>query len=176
MSIDDGCDCAGQIAVGLDLVQFAGFYERCEHGPVLCASVVTREECVLSLQRNGVDCAFNSVAVHLDAAIIKEQDQAAPIFGDVFEGLSRGGFSGYLRAGIIKPGFKGCYLWRAFGLTQYKSIFGRFATRLRFDPIKGCYLFETFLGDGCHVVMCQFIKSAAGMGPAISQLDRFIVP
>ncbi len=49
MSVDDGCKDAGQVAMRFDLVQFAGLDERREHGPVLCASVVTREERVLSL-------------------------------------------------------------------------------------------------------------------------------
>ena len=43
------------------------------------------EERVFALQRDGADCALNGVAVHVDAAISQEQDQAILIFGDVFE-------------------------------------------------------------------------------------------
>jgi len=41
--IDDGCEDAGQVAVRLDLVQFAGLNQRREHGPVLGTGVVARE-------------------------------------------------------------------------------------------------------------------------------------
>ena len=58
MTIDDGCEDTGQIAVRLDLVQFAGLNERCEHGPILGPSVVTGKERVLSLEGNRADRAF----------------------------------------------------------------------------------------------------------------------
>ncbi len=44
MSVDDSCEDAGQIGVWLDAVQFAGFNERREHGPVLRPGVVACEE------------------------------------------------------------------------------------------------------------------------------------
>ncbi len=50
MAVDDGCEDTGQVAVRLDFVEFAGLDERREHGPVLGACVVAREERVLSLQ------------------------------------------------------------------------------------------------------------------------------
>lgn len=80
MAIDDGCKDGGQIALRFDFVQFAGFDQRREHGPVLRTCVVAHEECVLSLQRFGADCAFQSVAIHLDATVDQEQDQAIPPF------------------------------------------------------------------------------------------------
>jgi hypothetical protein len=76
VSIDDGCEDAGQVAVRFDLVQFAGLDQRREHGPVLRSSIVTGEECVLSLQGDGADGAFNGIVVHLDATVGEEQDQA----------------------------------------------------------------------------------------------------
>ena len=72
VSVDDGCEDAGQVAVRFDLVQLAGLDQRREHGPVLCASVVAREERVLSLQGDGADCAFDGVAVHFDATLGQE--------------------------------------------------------------------------------------------------------
>ena len=53
MTIDDGREDAIQVAVWFDQVQFAGFDQRREHGPVLGTRVVSREERVLSLQRDG---------------------------------------------------------------------------------------------------------------------------
>jgi hypothetical protein len=55
MAIDDGSEDAGQVAVWLDLVEFAGFDQRHENGPVLCTCVVTCEERILSLQRDCVN-------------------------------------------------------------------------------------------------------------------------
>ena len=49
MTVDDGCEDAGQVAVRRDLVQFTGLDERREHCPVQGLSVVTSEERVLSL-------------------------------------------------------------------------------------------------------------------------------
>ena len=89
VSIDDGCEDAGQVAVRFDLVQLAGLDQRREHGPVLCASVVAREECVFTLQRDGPDRAFNGITVHFDATFGQEQDQAIPVFGHVFEGMTQ---------------------------------------------------------------------------------------
>ena len=102
MPIDDGCEYAGQVAVWLDDVQFAGFDQRRDHGPILGTSVVTRKERVLSLQGDWADRALHAIAIHLDAAIGQEQDQPIPIFGDVLERLIRWGFSGDLAAGVIQ--------------------------------------------------------------------------
>ena len=68
---------------------------------------MTGEERVLSLQGDGADCAFHGVAVHFDASISEEQDQAIPVFGDVFEGSSGWRFGGDLAACLIQPCFKG---------------------------------------------------------------------
>lgn len=89
MAVDDGCDDTGQVAMRLDFVQLTGLDERREHGPVLGTCIVAREERVFALQRDWADRAFDGVAVHLDAAIGQEQDQPAPIFGDVFERITR---------------------------------------------------------------------------------------
>jgi len=119
VAVDDGCEDTGQIVVQLDFVEFAGLDERREYGPVLGACIVAREERVLSLQG---DCAFDSVAVHLDAAIAEEQDQPVPVFGDVFERVTRWGFGRDLCTGVIQPCFEGRNLRRAFGLAQRQSI------------------------------------------------------
>lgn len=123
--IDDGCEDAGQVAVRLDLVQLTGLNERREHGPILCASIVTSEERVLSLQGNRPDRAFlplpgsrnvvsirGGIVVHLDAAVDQKEDQAIPVFGDVFERRACWGFSRDLCSCVIKSDFEGCYLGR----------------------------------------------------------------
>lgn len=88
MAIDDGCEDTGQVSMRLDLVEFAGLDKRREHGPVLCSGVVTGKECVLSLQGDWADGALDGVAVHFDATVGQEQDQAFPVFGDVLERIA----------------------------------------------------------------------------------------
>jgi hypothetical protein len=78
--------------VRIDLVQFAGLDQRRVHGPVLGARIVAREERVLSLQGNRSDRAFHGIAVHFDATVDQEQDQAIPVFRDIFEGEACRGF------------------------------------------------------------------------------------
>jgi hypothetical protein len=46
------------------------------------------------------------IAVHLDATVGQEQDQAIPLFGDVFERCACWGFSGDLCSGVIQPDFE----------------------------------------------------------------------
>lgn len=74
MTIDDGCKHAGQVAVRLYFIEFAGLDEWRKHRPVLRTGVATSKERIISLQGDGADRAFNGVAIHLDAAIGQEQD------------------------------------------------------------------------------------------------------
>ena len=49
MAIDDGGKGIGQLGLGIDVVQSAGFDQRGDHGPVLGARVVARGEGVLAV-------------------------------------------------------------------------------------------------------------------------------
>lgn len=48
MPVQDGGDGPGQVTARLDPVQFAGFYEGSEDGPILGPGFVTGEEAVLA--------------------------------------------------------------------------------------------------------------------------------
>jgi hypothetical protein len=61
MSVHDGGEGLGQIAVRFDAVQFAGFYEGGQNGPVLCPSFVTCEETVFATDGDGPDSAFEGM-------------------------------------------------------------------------------------------------------------------
>ena len=84
---------SNQIAVWFDVVEFACLNQRSDHGPVLCACVVTGEEGVFAVQRDRADGAFDSVAVDLDAAVGQELVQADPVFSDVFQSFTERGFA-----------------------------------------------------------------------------------
>lgn len=87
VSASNGCQYVGQIAVGLNLVHFAGFDQRRDDGPVLCACIMTCEERVFAVQSDGANGALDGIVVELDATVGKEKAQPIPVFGDVFQGL-----------------------------------------------------------------------------------------
>ena len=88
VSTCDGGQDAGQIAVWVDPVEFAGFDQGRDDGPVLCAGIMSGEERVFAVQGNGADGSFDGIVVELDAAVVQEPAQAISVFGDVFQGLS----------------------------------------------------------------------------------------
>ena len=45
----DGGQNTGQIAMRFDPVELAGFDQRCDDGPVLCARIVAREERIFTI-------------------------------------------------------------------------------------------------------------------------------
>ena len=137
---------------------------------------MAREECVFALQRDWADRAFDGIAVHFDATVCPEQDQPIPVFGDIFEGVTRWRFARYLCAGMVQPCFEGGNLGRAFGLAQRQSILGRCPAGLFLDPVKGCDLFKAFFRDRGHVVMGQIKELATRMRLAIRQLNGCNVP
>lgn len=92
MSVHDGGEGLGQIAVRFDSVQLAGLAAGGQDGPVLCPGFVTCEETVLATARDGPDGAFDGVIFHLGVAIGEKQDQPLPVLCDVFERLASRGF------------------------------------------------------------------------------------
>ena len=58
MPVDDGHEGLGQIGVRLDGVEFAGFDQRGDGGPVLGTGVVARKEGVFAAQGNRADGAL----------------------------------------------------------------------------------------------------------------------
>ena len=76
--------------MGIDAVHFAGFDQRCDHGPVFGSGVVSCEQGVLAVQGDGADGAFDGVVVVLDAALREEAAKAVAVFCDVGKGLAQG--------------------------------------------------------------------------------------
>ncbi|MFT6105735.1 MAG: hypothetical protein ACJA1E_002169 [Paracoccaceae bacterium] len=73
MAVDDGREDTCDVAVRFGFVELTGLDERRKHGPVLCASIVTGEN------------ALDGIFVHLDVIVNEKQNQAIPVFGNVFE-------------------------------------------------------------------------------------------
>ena len=103
----NGFQDGGQVAVRLDPVEFAGFDQGRDDGPVLCASVVPGEERVFAVQGDGTDGALDWVVIEFDAAVVEEQAKAIPVFGNVFQRLSGWGFGRDTGTTLGKPKLEG---------------------------------------------------------------------
>lgn len=57
----------------LDIVQLTGLDDGRKHCPVLCASIMTREERVFAVQRDRAHATLDNVTVNLDATVGQEE-------------------------------------------------------------------------------------------------------
>ena len=78
MAGDDACDDVGDVGLRVDAVEFAGFHERGDDGPVLGTAVRAGEECIFAIECDRPDGALNNVGVDLDAAVVEEAGEALP--------------------------------------------------------------------------------------------------
>ena len=69
----DRTEGGGQPSVGIDVVELAGLDQRGDDSPVFRPGIVSGEEGVLSVQRDGADGPLDGVAIELDPAIGQEQ-------------------------------------------------------------------------------------------------------
>lgn len=72
VAVDDGSKDAGDVCMRFHGVQFTGFDQRGQHGPVLGTCFVTCEQGVFAAQGDGTDCSFDRIIVDLDAAVSDE--------------------------------------------------------------------------------------------------------
>ena len=72
MTVDEAGEDVGEIGFGIDVVEFAGLDERGEDRPMLAAAVGAGEQCILSIEGERTDGAFDDVGIDLDAAVIEE--------------------------------------------------------------------------------------------------------
>lgn len=73
VAADDGYERVGQIGVRIDSVEFTGLDQRSDDTPVCGPCIMASEERVFAVQGDRTDGALDSVIVHLDAAVGKEQ-------------------------------------------------------------------------------------------------------
>ena len=65
--------------MGFNPIEFAGFDQGRDDGPVLCPGIMASEERVFAVQGNWPDCALDGVGIQFDAAVVEEQDQPVPV-------------------------------------------------------------------------------------------------
>ena len=79
MSVDDFGDGVGEVGVGIDAGELAGFDQRGDDGPVVAATVRAGEESILPVQRDGANGALDDIGVDLDATVIEEAYEPLPM-------------------------------------------------------------------------------------------------
>ena len=85
--VDQFCEHVGEVCLRIDAVQFTGFNERSDTGPIFGPVIVASEECIFSIQNNRADASLDNVGVELDAAVIEESSEPVPVvqgIADVF--------------------------------------------------------------------------------------------
>lgn len=78
MSVDHAREHVGEISVGFDAVEFAGFNQRTDDRPTLTTTVTACKQVVLATERHRADRALDRVGVEFDASIMQEARQAFP--------------------------------------------------------------------------------------------------
>src|SRR5438876_8432400 len=105
----------GEVGLRIDAVQFAGFDERSNAGPVLRALIVTGEECILAIKHHRANASFDDVGVELDAAVIKEAGEPVPMVQTVTDGFGDQGLARDARELLFEPPFDPSSTLRAGG-------------------------------------------------------------
>lgn len=83
----------GEIAERLDAVELAGLDERGDDRPVLGPGIVSREECILAIQRYRPHGSLDGVIVDLDPAVAQKDAESIPVFGDVGQSFAKRRFA-----------------------------------------------------------------------------------
>ena len=106
MAVDDLGDDVGEISVGIDAVEFAGFDQRCDDRPILGTAIGAGEQRIFAIQCNRPDAPLHDIGIDFDAAVIEEVGETVPTRERITDRLSEFGLladQGELGA---QPGFE----------------------------------------------------------------------
>ena len=70
------------------------------------STIVAGEECILAIKSKGPDGTLDGVGVHLDAPVIREQDQAIPVVESTADSLGHFRAAGNEGQGLFEPGLE----------------------------------------------------------------------
>src|SRR5260370_34769424 len=85
--IDQPGQHVAEIGLRIDAMELAGLDERSDAGPVLRALIVARKQRVLAIEHERPDAALDDVGVELDAALVEEAGEPAPMIERVADVL-----------------------------------------------------------------------------------------
>jgi hypothetical protein len=72
MTADDPGEDVGEISERVDVIQFTGFDQGGDGGPMPGAAVRTCEQCILSIERDRAHRTLDDVVIQFDAAVAEE--------------------------------------------------------------------------------------------------------
>ena len=135
MTVCDRCQGGLEIGEGLDIVDLAGFDQRCDAAPCDAAFVMTGEERIFPIEGNGADQVFDAVVVDLDTPIGQEGLQPVPVIVDVIQLFTQPRLGGDLAAFSLEPIAEGRDQWSTAGLAGRQTLAGGDTTNVSFDGI-----------------------------------------
>jgi hypothetical protein len=147
MTVDDAREDVGQIRERIDVVQLAGLYQGRDGGPMLGASVGTREQRVLPVERDRADGALDGVVVELDAAIVDEARQALPARQGIADGRSKLAFLADQAEFCAQPWLDRVGQGTAFQGSDRSALLGTSAPDIFLDGVEPGNPLERFAGD-----------------------------
>jgi hypothetical protein len=130
------------------------------------STVVAGEECILAIESKGPDGPLDGVGVHLDASVVREQDEAVAVVEGIADGLGHFGAARNEGQGFFEPGFELLKQRPALGLADPASCFGLLSADGLFDFVKRCDLDGGFFGEGSVTANGDLIEPPPQMGPA----------
>lgn len=122
MALRDGFECCPEIGVGLDTVELACLNQCGDAPPCSATLIMAREECVLTIEGNRPDGAFDHIAVHLDSSVLKEELQPLHVLGNVAELLTQPGLCGDPGTNGSEPVFKVSQKRRGFSWCSARRV------------------------------------------------------
>jgi len=78
-AVDEFGEDVGGSGQRIDAVELAGLQQRRDLRPAGGAAIVTGEECILTRTSETANRALDRIAIDLDAAVVEEADEAAPV-------------------------------------------------------------------------------------------------
>src|SRR5215470_6918876 len=129
------------------------------------------EECVLAIENDGTDSAFDYVGVELDAAILKEPGEPVPVIQAVTDLVRDLRLSGDAPELMLEPGFERCHQRLALVLAHPAPFIGAHSPDRLLDCIERGNAFERLARDRRIAALGDVEEPAAQMRPAEGKRD-----
>src|SRR6476620_9306293 len=172
--IDQAGEHVGEVGLRVDAVQFAGFDERGDAGPVLGALIVTGEERIFAIEDNGTDSSLDGIGIELDATVVEEAGEPVPMMQGVADGIGDDGLARDPRELELEPRPQPDDKWSAAFLAHDAARIGGTAVDRLLDRIECGAAFERLAGDRRVAVFGDIEELTPQMRPAEGERDRLL--
>ena len=136
VTIDHPREHVGEVSVGFDAVEFAGFDQRTDDRPTLTTSVTACKQVVLAAERHRADRALDRVRVEFDAPIMQEARQALPARERIADRFGKRAAARYKRKLRLQPGMQTLNDWLGERSALSKPMSRRLPAHTSFDGIE----------------------------------------